>query len=202
MIALMLVFATLSAYGQDTTFDGHNWKAPYQLPEPKDWGIERFLIPISFAPRIPYKGVEDIRFTPGWANKDSEEYWTYAFLWWLDGTPAIDEKVMSQNMGDYYNGLIQINREGFKVPKEIATHATASFKEITAVNGDLKTFTGTITMLDYMSHTTITLNCIAHLKTCPDQNKTVVFYQLSPKPIGHANWAKMDKLWQEFKCKI
>ena len=38
-----------------------NGKAPYNLGFPKDWGVERFLIPIAFAPQIPYKGVEDIR---------------------------------------------------------------------------------------------------------------------------------------------
>ncbi len=62
-------------------------EAPYHLSIPKDWTIERFLITISFAPQISYKGVEDIRFTPGWGKVDSDEYWTYAFLWYLDAHP-------------------------------------------------------------------------------------------------------------------
>lgn len=74
LIILMLCLTSLSIYGQEvkTEFDGHKWEAPYQLPVPKDWTIERFLIPISFAPQIPYKGVEDIRFTPGWGKVDSD----------------------------------------------------------------------------------------------------------------------------------
>src|SRR5689334_9492619 len=80
----LLSLITITTYSQDSTFDGHNWKAPYHLPIPENWGIERFSIPISFAPTIPYKGVEDIRFTPGWGKAGSEEYWTYSFLWWLD----------------------------------------------------------------------------------------------------------------------
>ena len=71
LIILMLCLPSLSIYAQEVKpeFDGHKWEAPYDLPIPKDWGIERFLIPISFAPQISYKGVEDIRFTPGWAKK-------------------------------------------------------------------------------------------------------------------------------------
>ena len=40
--------------------------------------------------RIKYSGVEDIRFAPGWGNAKSNEYWTYAFLWYLDGTVIIN----------------------------------------------------------------------------------------------------------------
>ena len=76
----------IKGYAQENApFDGHNYKAPYFLDTPQHWGIERFQIPIQFAPSIAYKGVEDIRFTPGWAKKDSEEYWSYVFLWDLDG---------------------------------------------------------------------------------------------------------------------
>jgi hypothetical protein len=67
LIIIMLSLTSLSIFGQEekTEFNGHTWEAPYTLPLPKDWTIERFLIPISFAPEIPYTGVEDIRFSPG-----------------------------------------------------------------------------------------------------------------------------------------
>jgi hypothetical protein len=83
LILLFFCLATIPVQGQDSTkaeFDGHKWEAPYQLSIPKDWGVERFLIPISFAPQISYKGVEDIRFAPGWAKIKTDEYWTYAFF--------------------------------------------------------------------------------------------------------------------------
>ncbi|MGL6267834.1 MAG: hypothetical protein ACRC2O_07895, partial [Chitinophagaceae bacterium] len=84
---IILSLFSAAIYGQEiqSEFDGHKWEAPYTLPVPKDWTIERFPIPISFAPQIPYRGVEDIRFTPGWGKKISEEYWSYAFLWYLEG---------------------------------------------------------------------------------------------------------------------
>ena len=204
LLILTLYMISLNVYSQDTTkheFDGHKWEAPYHLSIPKDWTIERFLIPISFAPSILYKGVEDIRFTPGWGNVKTDEYWTYAFLWFLDGTPEIDKKTIEKNLKAYYSGLIQINSESYKVPAEKIIPVKTSFKKIKKDPGDMKTFRGTIEMLDYMQHVPIILNCIVHVKSCPEENKTIVFHELSPKPLTHNNWNNMNQLWLDFKCK-
>ena len=202
-VAILLCLSCLNLPAQDSTkieFDGHKWEAPYLLPIPENWTIERFLIPISFAPQIFYKGVEDIRFTPGWANASSEEYWTYAFLWYLEGSPKIDATITAANLKAYYTGLIEINREGYKVPVEKLIPVKTSFTETKPDKGDLKTFRGTIDMLDYMQQKPITLNCIAHLKFCREENKSVLFYQLSPKPLSHKNWERLNQLWIEFNC--
>lgn len=197
------LFCLLSFYinGQDTTeaaFDPHTWKAPYYLSEPKDWGIERFLIPIGFAPQIPYKGMEDIRFAPGWSKKASEEYWSYAFLWYLDGDIKMDAKLLDSNMRLYYRGLIAA--AGSKIPKEKLIPVVTSFKEVKKSKGDAKTFEGTIKMTDYMKHDPITLNCKVHLRSC-GKNKTILFYELSQQPFSHSIWIGLDKLWADFKCK-
>lgn len=203
-ILSLLCLVTIIARSQETTntaFDGHKWLAPYHLPTPEKWGIERFLIPISFAPSIPYKGVEDIRFTPGWADAKNEEYWSYAFLWWLDGTPETNATIIADNLKAYYTGLIAINREHYKVPVDKITPVQTTFKETKTAKGDTKTFTGNITMLDYMQVKEMTLHCIVHLRSCPEENKTVLFYELSPQPLSHTVWTKLSKLWDEFTCK-
>ena len=200
---LMLYLTSLSIYGQEaeTGFDGHKWEAPYFLPIPKDWTIERFLIPISFAPQIPYKGVEDIRFSPGWAKVKSDEYWTYAFLWYLDTPPKMDEKIIAENLKAYYTGLLKSNTDSTKASTEKLIPVTTSFKKATTDKGDLETYTGKIEMIDYMQRKPITLNCIVHLKTCAEERKTILFYELSPKPFTHNNWLNLNQLWFDFKCK-
>ena len=105
-IALFLFFKT-SGQNVIEEFDGHKWEAPYVLDTLKGWGIERFLIPIEFAPSIPYKGVEDIRFTPGWAKKITNEYWSYAFLWYLDGKVALDAKTIENNLKPIIPALLK-----------------------------------------------------------------------------------------------
>jgi hypothetical protein len=201
IIFLFLISNTINAQELNTAFDGHKWEAPYNLSIPKDWTIERFLIPISFAKQIPYKGVEDIRFTPGWAKAKSDEYWTYAFLWWLDDSPKTDAKIIAANLKAYYTGLFKINTDSTKIPAGKIIPVTASFKEAATTKGDLKTYTGTIVMNDYMQLKPITLNCIAHLKFCEEDNKTILFYELSPQSFTHTIWLSLNQLWLDFKCK-
>jgi hypothetical protein len=201
LIIILLTLFSINIYAQNQkpAFDGHTWQAPYTLPIPKGWTIERFLIPISFAPQIPYKGVEDIRFTPGWGKAKSEEYWSYAFLWYLDGAIKMDAIILNSNLKAYYTGLIKINR-GNNVIKKMAPVET-SFKETKKDKGDLQTYVGIIKMEDYMTQEPIILNCKAHVKSCPRENKTFIFYELSPQPLTHKIWQSLDKLLLDFKCK-
>jgi hypothetical protein len=198
LLCLSLSFQISKAQdANNTVFDGHKWEAPYHLPIPEGFTFERFLIPISFAPSINYKGVEDIRFAAGWANIKSDEYWTYAFLWWLDGTQNFDAAIMESNLKAYYGGLAKANN----VPAEKQLPVKTSFKETKTDIGDLKTFSGSIEMVNYLTQKQITLNAMVHVRTCPEENKTIVFYQLSPKEFTHSNWSALNKLWQDFKCK-
>ncbi|MDB5209044.1 MAG: hypothetical protein JWR72_4119 [Flavisolibacter sp.] len=204
LLILIICITSLSINAQDvkSAFDGHKWEAPYHLPIPKDWTIERFLIPISFAPQISYKGVEDIRFTPGWGNVKTDDYWSYAFLWHLDGNPKMDAGIIAGNLKAYYSGLATVNVDSTKLkalPENLKA-VTTSFKETQTAKGDLKTYTGTVAMLDYMQLKRIMLNCIVHVRPCPKENKTIVFYQLSPKPYSHNVWTGLNKLWLDFTC--
>jgi len=100
---LLFCLISLGTFGQSpkVDFDGKKWEAPYSLELPKGWDIERFTIPIEFAPSIPYKGVEDIRFTPGWGKAETNDYWSYAFLWYLDSTINFDSKIIYQNQAPH-----------------------------------------------------------------------------------------------------
>lgn len=201
MKAFVLILFTLSSaifYGQAQDFDGGKWEAPYILPAPEGWGIERFPIPISFAPQILHKGVEDIRFAPGWAKVTSEEYWSYAFLWYLEGDVYADAGMIGSDLKMYYTGLIGSNKN---IPIEKLIPVETSFQEIKKDEADLKTFSGTINMLDYMAQKPMTLHCKVHLRSCLEKNKTFLFFELSPQPVSHTIWQSLDKLWLDFKCK-
>jgi hypothetical protein len=78
---------------------------------------------------------------------------------------------------------------------------TTAFKKAATDKGDVATFSGTIEMMDYLQLKPITLNCIAHLKYCPDDNKTIIFYELSPQPFTHNVWSGLNQLWLDFRCK-
>jgi hypothetical protein len=183
---------------QPPAFDPEKWEPPYSLGFPPDWTVERFLIPISFAPQIPYKGVEDIRFAPGWGKSQSDEYWSYAFLWYIDGKPSVTAESIAQNLKLYYNGLV-LAMQG-DIPDDKLTPVKTVIKKVKTEKGDVKTFRGSIYMTDYMAKKPIALYCRVHLKTCAKQDKTYIFYEISPQPYQEKVWQGLHLLWTDFKC--
>jgi len=80
-------------------------QTPQLLKEPANWQFERFTLPPEFAPSIPYKGVEELRFSPGMFVKDSANYFTYAFVAELDNTSSISQDGIKNYLLDYFTGL-------------------------------------------------------------------------------------------------
>jgi hypothetical protein len=195
-----LGYSHLWAQNNKEEFDGHQWKAPYSLPTPDGWGVERFLIPPDFASSIPYKGVEDIRFAPGWGDAKSKEYWSYAFLWYLQEKPNLTAKDIERHLKAYYTGLIARNIQPRKIPASKVFPVKTSVREITSWPGDGKTFHGTIAMLDYMEQKPITLNCLVHVSSCGNQPNGFVFFEISPQPADSPVWTSLDLLWKNFTC--
>jgi hypothetical protein len=182
-------------------FDAEKYYPPYSLQIFPGWGVERFAIPIEFAPSIPYKGVEDLRFAPGWSDPASEEYWSYAFLWYLEGKPEIDPQTTEKNLAAYYNGLVGRNIVNQKIPEEELVPVTVNITRTSVDEGDLQTYSGSIGMLDYMARKPITLNCIVHVKSCADENNTFVFYEISPRPFTGSVWKDLQKLGATLECR-
>lgn len=182
-------------------FDAEKYVPSYTLAIPQGWGVERMGVPIEFAPSIPYKGVEDLRFAPGWSDPKANDYWTYAFLWHLEGRPESNPQIIEKNLTAYYTGLIGRNIEPRKIPKEKVVPVKVKIKQIATDKGDLQTYSGTIDMLDYMAQTPITLNCIVHILVCPqEKDKTFMFYEISPRPSTNSIWKDLQNLWTTFEC--
>ncbi len=192
-LLILLGFLSVTASAQEPAAE----ETPYSLATPTGWGTEKIPFPIGFAPSIPYKGMEDIRFTPGWAKKATDEYWSYAFLWYLEGKVKVNASVLDSNMKAYYTGLIAA--AGRDIPIEKLIPVVTVFKKLKKNKGDKETYSGTITMLDYMKKEPITLNCKVHVSSC-GKEKTVLFFELSPQAPAHKTWIALDKLWSDFKC--
>ncbi|QEC69680.1 hypothetical protein FRZ67_21130 [Panacibacter ginsenosidivorans] len=174
--------------------------APYHLDIPTGWTTEQMLFPIDFAPQITYTGIEDLRFTHGWGDVASDEHWTYAFLWWLDGKPLIDANILQENLNAYYSGLVKRNIIQRTIPAFKVVPTIATITKAPTMQGDTATYSGTIKMLDYIAQVPIILNCLVHIKNCTTKNNTAVFFEISPKPHEHAIWQQLNKLNDDIKC--
>jgi pimeloyl-ACP methyl ester carboxylesterase len=181
-------------------FDPHTWVPPYRLPTPKGWEVERFPIPISFAPQIPYRGVEDVRFAPGWGDEKSPQYWSYAYLWWLEDDPKIDAAALEKHLTAYYEGLVGSNVTVRNIPADKVVATRVQLKSTRVDPDDAATYQGTVTMLDYMAQRPVTLHCRVGVRRCEAAGRTVVFFELSPQPLEHAVWNDLRGLKKGFAC--
>jgi hypothetical protein len=97
LVSLFIISLSIAAWSQETK--------PQLLHEPVNWSFERFTLPPEFAPGIPYKGVEELRFSPGMFNKDSAAYFTYAFVAQLDNVTTISQNDIGDYLLKYFKGL-------------------------------------------------------------------------------------------------
>jgi len=178
------------------------WAAPYRFIVPDGWRMERNYFPAPYAPHVTLRGVEDIRFPAGWGDAKSEEYWSVAYLFWLDGGQKIDGDILQKNLKLYYDDLVPggLMRRNINFPKDKIPPSVVAIKKIKAEADDLETYTGTIEMLDYMAQKPITLQYLVHVKSCPAQNKIPVFLEISPKPFDHPIWGVLKSMKEKFVC--
>lgn len=196
----LVIFVLHTELRAQEKFDPVAWKAPYNLSL-DGWGIERFPIPIDFALKIPYMGVEDVRFTTGWSKPGSDEYWSYAFLWYVEGQQVLDSKTIENNLSMYFDGLVNRNIEKRALPKNLIKKTKAKFKKLAEPQGeDESTFTGAIQMVDYMGKQPITLHSTVHVRKCPGTDHTIIFHQFSPQERSAPVWSKLVGLWDTFQC--
>jgi hypothetical protein len=202
LLTLLVIACHTKTKEPKTHFNPETFMPGYKFVVPENWTTERFGIPIEFAPSIPYVGIEELRFSPGWGDSTSEDYWTYSYLWYLDGKEKFSTKTMEENLEAYYTGLVGRNIERRKIPKEKLFPVKANFEMVKTYEGDLSTFKGSIAMLDYMAQQPIRLNCLIHVKECPGKNNTFVFYEISPHEPTHPIWNTLNNIWTEFQCDV
>jgi hypothetical protein len=198
LFSVFFCILELNASAQEKSASG---QSPYFLDKPVNWGSEHFSIPISFAPSIAYKGVEDIRFTPGWAKKESDEYWAYAFLWYLDGNIQLDAKTIEKNLSAYYTGLLYANLDTTKIKSDQITPAKVAVAKIANEKDASASFEVKVNTLDYMTWKPFQLNLRIHVRSCSGENKTMVFHEVSINPYNNAVWSKLHELWKSLRCK-
>jgi hypothetical protein len=91
--------------------------APASAPEPTSrqplpWLIpdgfrgETIPFPLDFAPTVAHKGVEELRFAPGFFDPAAPGYWSYAFVWRSEDAAALDAAALGDELTAYFRGLI------------------------------------------------------------------------------------------------
>jgi hypothetical protein len=79
---------------------------PSAWPVPAGWRSEVLPFPLDFAPSLAHRGVEELRFPPGFFDPASGEWWSYEFAWRLDDPAALAPDTLAVELTTYFRGLV------------------------------------------------------------------------------------------------
>jgi len=165
---------------------------PFLMPIPEGWGTETIHFPLGFAPQLEYEGFEELRFSPGMFEPESEDFWTYAFVWWIPSTTSIDAEILQRDLDSYYRGLAS-------QPDNPAIQA--KIISVEDPDDDSLRFEGTIVTIDtFVTMEPVSLTVRAEVLICDEQNRVGVFFELSPQPTSHPVWSQLHEIRQGFRC--
>jgi len=161
-----------------------------------NWRSEVLEFPLIFASDLDYQGEEHIRFAPGWGEKNSEDYFSYVFLWMLEENPNLNSSELESITESYFDGLMNtgaITNFSFlkKIPK-----TKSSLKQT-----DKNTFEGSIELYDeFFKKEMIVLNARIKNEYCHLNEKYLIWYYLSPQGKNHQIWNQLMNINTNTKC--
>lgn len=181
-VFIMVLSFVQSSIAQET--------AHLQILKTPNWGAEYFDFPIKFASAIPYKGYEEAVFPKGWSNKDSIEFWSYAFAWKIEANIKVTTQVLELQLETYFDGLMDIkNRANGSTifPTKASLNNTVSNTN-QEYKGAVYFYEGRYTKQ------MMTLYTKARLFYCNEENKLILLFKFSPKNYNALIWEQLNTI--------
>jgi hypothetical protein len=103
---------------------------PFQWAAPRGWKTETIPFPLEFAPTLDYVGLEELRFSPSFGKPKEPLYFTYAFVWVVEGDAPPAPKRLGQDLKAYFDGLMtavakdKARKAGKPAPRPVSSRAT------------------------------------------------------------------------------
>ena len=199
-LALILAAASAGAAGPSSgeaqpraaSDDGFSW------PVPAGWRKETIPFPLEFAPDLEHKGVEELRFGPGFSRPQEPDFWSYDFVWRLDDESVVDEKTLADELTRYFRGLnmtVAGKKYGFdKGHFKAVVTAVPSGAGAAAFRARVESYDA------FATGKPIVLNVEARRETCPDGKRRFVTFAISPQAEDAAVWKSLREETAAFRC--
>jgi osmoprotectant transport system permease protein len=179
-------------------------KGSFQWPVAEGWRKETMAFPLEFAKDLPFSGIEEIRFAPGMFKPDMDGYWSYAFVWWLDGRPTLGAAELEHSLTRYFAGLITevAKDKGFAIdPARFSSSIRAVPSSPEKLGHEFQAFAGTVDSYDaFATGKPIVLNLNVWVWDCAESGKRAVMVLASPKPQSAPIWKALHARRDEFIC--
>lgn len=162
----------------------------FTWPTPAGWRAETIPFPLGFAPTLPYRGVEELRFGPRFFDPSSPTYFTYAFAFVVEGAPDFSPEVLAADLRTYFTGLASAVTGA---PSEPALHRAA------IVRGDDGELHGAVQTIDaFGDRRRLDLHLEAESRVCGQRR--VLLASLSPHPPASPVWQELRAVRRAFRC--
>ncbi len=184
-------------------------RAKYTWLEPKGWDNRSFPFPLYFSDQVKHAGVEELRLSPGFFKLGSPENWSYAFAWWLTDARPVNEDTLREDLPKYYRGLCAT--DGPKALKLEPSHYSARVLASSEADPSAHrlqpgyaTYRAQVDSYECLSETTrgepITLAFRVRTFGCPNDQRRVALFAISPQPDTHPIWRTLMELVDTFRC--
>ncbi|KAA1240352.1 hypothetical protein [Aquimarina sp. RZ0] len=187
-LLLLTLFLCIQCKNEDSS------KNPLIASE--NWRKETFDFPLAFAPSLTHKGTEYVRFTPGWSEQDSKDFFSYVFLWDIDKNPRLSARMLETEMEVYFDGIMHnISKKNSKHLQEIPK-AKAFFEKLNE-----HSYVGKILTYDaFFTKKEISLTITVEYIPCDILKKQLVLFKISPQQINHPVWNKLNSISIDLQC--
>lgn len=177
---------------------------PYTLTAPEGWRPERIPFPLSFAPDLDYKGHENLRFAPGMFKPERADYFSYAFVLWIDGKMSFDPASLEKDLLKYYKGLCGSVARSRKLDLDLSKIAVTVKKQdqkATLGGEDAEFFHAQIDWYDpFVSGKALSLHLEIWGRSADAGKRSCLFAIASPKEKTEAVWETLRKIQSGFTC--
>ncbi|MDR3638773.1 MAG: hypothetical protein P4L84_33510 [Isosphaeraceae bacterium] len=168
------------------------------LERPKGWRLEETAYPPPWAQELPWKGALEIRFPPGWFDKDSPFYWSYPVLYWLEGDILSRRDELERALLAYDAGLYRGAFDRAKVKIDVGKD-----KAVEKLGHGVVQRTVTIEGFDpFVTKAPLTTYLTTFRWYCSQSQHTAVLILRSPKPFAESDrvWSTLLPFWEKFAC--
>src|SRR5215831_3982009 len=170
---------------------------PQLLKQPTNWQFERFALPPEFAPNIPYKGVEELRFAPGMFVKDSTFYFTYAFIAQLDNVHSVSRKDIKDYLLKYYRGLCSSEAQEKKLSID-TSKITIETESKKSASDDVIYYAVANIFGVFADGAAVKLNMEVKVLINKSTSKTYLLFIASPREKTDPVWKQLYAIQSEF----
>ena len=176
---------------------------PFVYNAPRTWRYENYDFPLPWAPKINYRGIEDILFAPQFGEQSSPEYHSLVWFWWIERRPEISGESLRATLLEYFKGLSQERGTNYHFTpdfEKVAVTAIAPSSGGAAAKDGVEHFGGDVTTYN-QEGALITLHVDIEKHVCTEANHTALLFALSPTARDAAIWNDMRAILSTFKCR-